>query len=111
MTWETIQKEDFLTAQNKIQKSSDSERLKRMSSKVDGVIKHLSESRDFEHRLRALENEMEYCSKALSWIVDTMAQGSTFKPPRPPPTLRATQLRRTPSCESSVFPHKAGTLL
>lgn len=33
MTWETIQKEDFLTAQNKIQKSSDSERLKRMSAK------------------------------------------------------------------------------
>lgn len=33
MTWETIQKEDFLTAQNKIQKSSDSERLKRMSVK------------------------------------------------------------------------------
>lgn len=33
MTWETIQKEDFLTTQNKIQKSSDSERLKRMSVK------------------------------------------------------------------------------
>lgn len=33
MTWETIQKEDFLTAQNKIQKSSDSQRLKRMSVK------------------------------------------------------------------------------
>uniref|UniRef100_A0A669EK14 Transient receptor potential cation channel, subfamily M, member 4a n=1 Tax=Oreochromis niloticus TaxID=8128 RepID=A0A669EK14_ORENI len=32
-TWETIQKEDFLTARNKIQKSSDSERLKRMSAK------------------------------------------------------------------------------
>uniref|UniRef100_A0A8C5GVY5 Transient receptor potential cation channel subfamily M member 4-like n=1 Tax=Gouania willdenowi TaxID=441366 RepID=A0A8C5GVY5_GOUWI len=32
-TWEAIQKEDFLTAQNKIQKSSDSERLKRMSAK------------------------------------------------------------------------------
>uniref|UniRef100_A0A3B5L3C4 Ion transport domain-containing protein n=1 Tax=Xiphophorus couchianus TaxID=32473 RepID=A0A3B5L3C4_9TELE len=27
MTWETIQKEDFLTAQNKIQQSSDSQRL------------------------------------------------------------------------------------
>ncbi|XP_056885153.1 transient receptor potential cation channel subfamily M member 4-like [Takifugu flavidus] len=88
MTWETIQKEDFLTTQNKIQKSSDSERLKRMSVKMDGVVKHLSESRDLEHRLRALENEMEYCSNALSWIVDTLAQGSTFKPPRPPPTLR-----------------------
>ncbi|XP_022075405.2 transient receptor potential cation channel subfamily M member 4-like [Acanthochromis polyacanthus] len=88
MTWETIQKEDFLTAQNKIQKSSDSERLKRMSVKVDGLVKHLTESRDFDHRLRALENEMEYCSNALSWIVDTLAQGSTFKPPRPPPTIR-----------------------
>lgn len=33
---------------------------------------------------------MEYCSNALSWIVDTLAQGSTFKPPRPPPTLRGT---------------------
>lgn len=88
MTWETIQKEDFLTAQNTIQKSSDSERLKRMSVKVDSVLKHMTESRDFDHRLRALENEMEYCSNALSWIVDTLAQGSTFKPPRPPPTLR-----------------------
>uniref|UniRef100_A0A3Q3BV56 Ion transport domain-containing protein n=1 Tax=Haplochromis burtoni TaxID=8153 RepID=A0A3Q3BV56_HAPBU len=89
-TWETIQKEDFLTAQNKIQKSSDSERLKRMSAKVDGVLKHLSESRDFEHRLRSLENQMDYCSSALSWVVDTLAQGSTFKPPRPPPASRGT---------------------
>ncbi|XP_061563830.1 transient receptor potential cation channel subfamily M member 4-like [Cololabis saira] len=87
-TWETIRKEDFLTAQSKIQKSSDSERLKRISVKVDGVVKHLTESRDFDHRLRALETEMEYCSNALSWIVDTLAQGSTFKPPRPPPTSR-----------------------
>uniref|UniRef100_A0A3P8WYP9 Transient receptor potential cation channel, subfamily M, member 4a n=1 Tax=Cynoglossus semilaevis TaxID=244447 RepID=A0A3P8WYP9_CYNSE len=85
MTWETIQKEDFLTTQNKIQKSSDSERLKRI---VDGVLKHMSESRDFEHRIRALENEVEYCSNALSWIVDTLAQSNMFKPTRPPPTLR-----------------------
>lgn len=90
MTWETIQKEDFLTAQNKIQKSSDSERLKRMSAKLDGVVKQLTESRDFDHRLRALENEMEYCSSALSWIVDTLAQNNAFKPPRPPPTFRDT---------------------
>ncbi|XP_031595231.2 transient receptor potential cation channel subfamily M member 4-like [Oreochromis aureus] len=87
-TWETIQKEDFLTARIKIQKSSDSERLKRMSTKVDGVLKHLSESRDLEHRLRSLENQIEYCSSALNWVVDTLAQGSTFKPPRPPPALR-----------------------
>ncbi|XP_028286858.1 transient receptor potential cation channel subfamily M member 4-like [Parambassis ranga] len=97
MTWETIQKEDFLTAQSKIQKSSDSERLKRMSVKVDNVLKHVTESRDFDHRLRALENEMEYCSNALSWIVDTLAQSSTFKPPRPPPTLRDTIIHSSSS--------------
>lgn len=31
---------------------------------------------------------MEYCSSALSWIVDTLAQNNAFKPPRPPPTFR-----------------------
>ncbi|XP_043959285.1 transient receptor potential cation channel subfamily M member 4-like [Gambusia affinis] len=88
MTWETIQKEDFLTAQNKIQKSSDSERLKRMSVKMDSIAKHMTENRDLDQRLRALENEMENCSNALRWIVDTLAQGGAFKPPRPPPTFR-----------------------
>lgn len=28
-------------------------------SRMDGVLKHLSESRDIEHRLRALENEVK----------------------------------------------------
>uniref|UniRef100_A0A8C6NTU8 Transient receptor potential cation channel, subfamily M, member 4 n=1 Tax=Nothobranchius furzeri TaxID=105023 RepID=A0A8C6NTU8_NOTFU len=85
LTWETIQKEDVLTAQNKIQKSSDSERLKQISAKLDGVVKYLSEIRDIDHRLRALENEMKYCSNAHRWTVETLAQSSTFKPPRPPP--------------------------
>ncbi|XP_020779831.2 transient receptor potential cation channel subfamily M member 4-like [Boleophthalmus pectinirostris] len=88
MTWETIQKEDFLTTQNKIQKNSDSERLKRMSAKVDNVMKHLTETRDIDMRLRTLENEMEYCSNALSWIVDTLVQSGTFKPARAPPVSR-----------------------
>ncbi|XP_063337917.1 transient receptor potential cation channel subfamily M member 4-like [Pelmatolapia mariae] len=86
-TWETIQREDFLTARNKIQKSSDSERLKRMSAKVDDVLKRLTESKEFEHRLQA---QMEHYSTVLNWVVDTLAQGSTFKPPRPTPVLRDT---------------------
>lgn len=88
MTWETVQKEDFLTTQNKRNKSSDSERLKRMSVKVDTVVKHLTETRDLDLRLRSLENEMEYCSNALNWIVDTLAHSSSFKSPRPPPKSR-----------------------
>ena len=35
ITWETIQKENFLTEQSKIHRGSDSERLKRMSAKWD----------------------------------------------------------------------------
>ncbi|XP_032358536.1 transient receptor potential cation channel subfamily M member 4 [Etheostoma spectabile] len=96
MTWENIQKEDFLSAQNRLQRSSDSEKLKRMSVKVDDVLKHVTESRGFDHRLRALENEMEYCSHALSWIVDTLAQSSTFKPSRPPPTMHHPHLQVPP---------------
>ncbi|CAL1599365.1 unnamed protein product [Knipowitschia caucasica] len=88
MTWETIQKEEFLTAQSKIKKSSDSTRLKRMAVKVDNVVKHLTETRDVDMRLRALETEMEYCSNALSWIVETLAQSGSFKPARPPPPSR-----------------------
>ncbi|XP_028331625.1 transient receptor potential cation channel subfamily M member 4-like isoform X2 [Gouania willdenowi] len=90
-TWEAIQKEDFLTAQNKIQKSSDSERLKRMSAKVDGVLQNMIDrerERELDQKIRALENEMEYCSNALGWIVETLAQGGSFKPLRPPPAPR-----------------------
>ncbi|TDG98100.1 hypothetical protein EPR50_G00214710 [Perca flavescens] len=103
MTWENIQKEDFLSAQNKLQRNCDSERLKRMSVKVDDVLKNVTESRGFDHRLRVLENEMEYCSHALSWIVDTMAQGSTFKPSRPPPAIRHPRLP-VPSDSALVMP-------
>ncbi|KAJ3608430.1 hypothetical protein NHX12_025477 [Muraenolepis orangiensis] len=89
MTWESIQKEDFLSAQSKLQRGSDTERLKRMSVKVDTVLKQMSASRDYEHRLRALENEMEYCSSALGWIVDTLVQSNMSKTSRPPPAFRA----------------------
>uniref|UniRef100_A0A3P9JBU9 Histidine rich calcium binding protein n=1 Tax=Oryzias latipes TaxID=8090 RepID=A0A3P9JBU9_ORYLA len=87
-TWETIQKEDFLTARSQIKKDSDSERFKLISAKMDGIQKNVAETKDYEHRLRSLENDMEYCSKALSWIVDTLAQSNTFKHPRPPPSFR-----------------------
>uniref|UniRef100_A0A669BRF2 Transient receptor potential cation channel, subfamily M, member 4a n=1 Tax=Oreochromis niloticus TaxID=8128 RepID=A0A669BRF2_ORENI len=70
-TWETIQKEDFLTARNKIQKSSDSERLKRMSAKVDDVLKRLTESKEFEHRLQA-QVKQKHFSEALTLSFNTL---------------------------------------
>ncbi|KAJ8364315.1 hypothetical protein SKAU_G00131460 [Synaphobranchus kaupii] len=89
MTWEAIQKENLLTDQNKKQRGSDTERLKRTSAKVDGVLKQMAEIRDHDRRLRALESQMEYCCSALTWVVDTLSQSNNLtKPTRPPPKLR-----------------------
>ncbi|XP_036388183.1 transient receptor potential cation channel subfamily M member 4-like [Megalops cyprinoides] len=88
MTWEAIQKENLLTAQNKWLRGSDTERLKRTSAKVDSVLKQMAEIRDHDRRLRALESELEYCSSALSWIVEALSQSNLIKTTRPPPRIR-----------------------
>ncbi|KAG5262687.1 hypothetical protein AALO_G00277750 [Alosa alosa] len=91
MTWEGIQKENFLSDESKKQRASDSERLKRMSVKVDGMIKQMAEMRDVDHRLRALESQMEFCSSAMQWVMESLTQSNVVKSARPPPTLNETQ--------------------
>ncbi|XP_052374339.1 transient receptor potential cation channel subfamily M member 4a isoform X2 [Oncorhynchus keta] len=86
--WEAIQKENILSAQNKRERESDSERLKRTSVKVDSVLKQMVKIQDHNRRLRMLETELEYCSSALSWMVDALSQSNLIKPTRPPPILR-----------------------
>ncbi|KAJ8251090.1 hypothetical protein GJAV_G00217130 [Gymnothorax javanicus] len=92
MTWESIQKENHLSAQNKIQRESDSARLKRTSVKVDSVLKQMTEFRDHDRRLRMVEAELEYCSSALSWMVEALTQSNLIKPSAPPPTHREPSL-------------------
>ncbi|KAM9844202.1 transient receptor potential cation channel subfamily M member 4a [Aulostomus maculatus] len=87
-TWEAIQKENLLSAQNKLQRESDSARLKRTSVKVDSVLKQMAEIRDHDRRLRLLEAEMEYCCSALIWMMDALSQSNVIKADRPPPVLR-----------------------
>ncbi|KAJ3600386.1 hypothetical protein NHX12_031371, partial [Muraenolepis orangiensis] len=58
-TWEGIQKENLLSAQNKRLRESDTARLKRTSVKVDSVLKQMSEIRDHDRRLRLLESESQ----------------------------------------------------
>ncbi|XP_014047737.2 transient receptor potential cation channel subfamily M member 4a isoform X1 [Salmo salar] len=86
--WEAIQKENILSAQNKRERESDSERLKRTSVKVDSVLKQMVKIQDHDRRLRILETELEYCSSALSWMVDALSQSNLIKPTHPPPILR-----------------------
>lgn len=53
----------------------------------------------------ALYFQMDYCSSALSWVVDTLAQGSTFKPPRPPPASRG-MITKQPAIFQYCFQYK-----
>ncbi|XP_069033770.1 transient receptor potential cation channel subfamily M member 4a [Embiotoca jacksoni] len=87
-TWEAIQKENLLSAQNKRQRESDTARLKRTSVKVDSVLKQMAEIRDHDRRLRVLETELEYCCSALSWMTDALSQSTLIKADRPAPLLR-----------------------
>ncbi|XP_051741445.1 transient receptor potential cation channel subfamily M member 4a isoform X2 [Ctenopharyngodon idella] len=84
-TWESTLKENLLSTQGKKQRESDTERLKRTSTKVDSVLKQMVEVRDHDRRLRKLESEVEYCSTALSWIVEALSQSDLVKQTRPPP--------------------------
>ncbi|XP_038608576.1 transient receptor potential cation channel subfamily M member 4 isoform X1 [Tachyglossus aculeatus] len=60
LTWESVQKENFLLAQARDKRESDSERLKRMSQKVDTALKQLGRIRQYEQRLAGLEREIEF---------------------------------------------------
>ncbi|KAM8722529.1 transient receptor potential cation channel subfamily M member 4a [Acanthopagrus schlegelii] len=87
-TWEAIQKENLLSAQNKRQRESDTARLKRTSVKVDNVLKQMAEIRDHDRRLRLLESELEYCCSALSWMAEALFQSNLINTDRRPPLLR-----------------------
>ncbi|KAF4085373.1 hypothetical protein AMELA_G00117490 [Ameiurus melas] len=88
MTWENIQKENFLSAEAKKLRASDTETVKRMSVKVDGVLKQTAEIRDLDRRLRALESEMEFCSSTLIWMAEALSQSSVLKSTKAPPTRK-----------------------
>ncbi|XP_028669413.1 transient receptor potential cation channel subfamily M member 4a [Erpetoichthys calabaricus] len=88
MTWEAVQKENFLVQQNRLKRESDSERLKRTSAKVENILKSMAEIRDHDHRLKVLESEIEYCTSALSWLVESFAQNNANQFSRPPPVLK-----------------------
>lgn len=85
LTWEAVQKENYLVNIAKQKRDSDTERLRRTSQKVDTALKQLNEIKEQDRRLKALETEVEYCSKALSWIVEALQNSSTVTSDKPPP--------------------------
>ncbi|KAM4531646.1 transient receptor potential cation channel subfamily M member 4a [Odontesthes bonariensis] len=87
-TWEAIQKENVLSAQNKRMRESDTARLKRTSIKVDNVLKQMVEIRDHDRRLQLLETQLEYCCSALSWMTEALSESNVIKASRPSPLLK-----------------------
>ncbi|XP_060883276.1 transient receptor potential cation channel subfamily M member 4a [Labrus mixtus] len=86
-TWEAIQKENLLSAQNKRVRESDTARLKDTSTKVDSVLRQMSVLCDHDRRLRLLESELEYCCSALCWMTEALSLSGLLKTDRPPPLL------------------------
>ncbi|XP_065427122.1 LOW QUALITY PROTEIN: transient receptor potential cation channel subfamily M member 4 [Chrysemys picta bellii] len=88
LTWEAVQKENHLVALGRQKRDSDTERLRRTSQKVDQALKQLAEVREQERRLKTLETQMEKCTSALCWMMDTLAQSDLGKNRPAPPRLK-----------------------
>ncbi|XP_043939343.1 transient receptor potential cation channel subfamily M member 4-like isoform X2 [Protopterus annectens] len=88
MTWEAVQKENYLVQRDRLKRDSDRERLKRTSQKVDGILKNMTEIKEHDRRLKALEAELDKCTDALTWLMESMANSDLIKSSRPPPNIK-----------------------
>ncbi|KAM7058607.1 transient receptor potential cation channel subfamily M member 4 [Molossus nigricans] len=87
LTWESVQKENFLLARARDKRESDSERLKRTSQKVDLALKQLRQIREYEQRLKGLEKEVQHCSSVLGWVAEALSRSALLPPGGPPPPV------------------------
>ncbi|MGH0140020.1 UNVERIFIED_CONTAM: hypothetical protein FKN15_036686 [Acipenser sinensis] len=76
MTWETVQKENYLANLEKEKRESSEERLKKTSHKVDSLLKIIGGFKEQEKRLVTVETQIKYCSDVLSWLADCFTQSS-----------------------------------
>ncbi|XP_078093553.1 transient receptor potential cation channel subfamily M member 5-like [Mustelus asterias] len=87
MTWEAVQKENYLVSRNRIKRESNMEQLKRTALKVDSVLTYITDIREHDRRLRVLEKQVDYCTEALKWLADSLLQSDLIKNSRAPPTF------------------------
>ncbi|XP_019522858.1 PREDICTED: transient receptor potential cation channel subfamily M member 5 [Hipposideros armiger] len=79
VTWEAVQKENYLSKLEKQKRESEEEVLRKTGHRVDFIAKHLAGLREQEKRIRGLESQVNYCTVLLSSMVDTLAQGSACR--------------------------------
>uniref|UniRef100_A0AAQ4P876 Transient receptor potential cation channel, subfamily M, member 5 n=1 Tax=Gasterosteus aculeatus aculeatus TaxID=481459 RepID=A0AAQ4P876_GASAC len=94
ITWETVQKENYLAKLEHQHWESSEERLKSTSSKVQSLLKIVSGFKDQDKRLVSMDAQVRYCGEVLSWMAECFAQ-STLKcgkdAPRAPMSLSGTK--------------------
>lgn len=78
MTWETVQKENYLAKLEREQWESSEERLKTTSSKVQNLLRIVGGFKDQEKRLMSVEAQIRYCGEVLSWMAECFSL-STLK--------------------------------
>ncbi|KAF4110874.1 transient receptor potential cation channel subfamily M member 5 isoform X1 [Onychostoma macrolepis] len=84
MTWETVQKENYLAKLEHEHKESSAERLRYTSSKVQSLLRMVGGFKDQEKRMATVETEVRYCGEVLSWIAECFHK-STLKCDRDAP--------------------------
>ncbi|XP_041522791.1 transient receptor potential cation channel subfamily M member 5 [Microtus oregoni] len=78
ITWETVQKENFLSTMEKRRRDSEGEVLRKTAHRVDLIAKYIGGLREQEKRIKCLESQANYCTLLLSTMADTVAPGSTY---------------------------------
>ncbi|XP_061671141.1 transient receptor potential cation channel subfamily M member 5 isoform X4 [Syngnathoides biaculeatus] len=97
ITWETVQKENYLAKLERQQWESSEERLRSTSSKVQNMLRIISGVKDQDKRLATMEAQVRYCGEVLSWMAECFAL-STLKCGKEAPTA--------PSCMGSNDAHQ-----
>ncbi|XP_053058733.1 transient receptor potential cation channel subfamily M member 5 isoform X1 [Acinonyx jubatus] len=75
VTWETLQKESYLSRLERQRKDSKEEVLRKTAHRVDIMAKYLGGLREQEKRIKHLESQVDYCTALLS----SMAQGGSYR--------------------------------
>ncbi|XP_004852679.1 transient receptor potential cation channel subfamily M member 5 isoform X2 [Heterocephalus glaber] len=78
ITWETVQKENFLSNVEKRRRDSEGEVLRKTAHRVDLVAKYLGGLREQEKQIKCLESQVNYCTLLLSSMADTLAPGGAY---------------------------------
>ncbi|XP_027296353.1 transient receptor potential cation channel subfamily M member 5 [Cricetulus griseus] len=78
ITWEAVQKENFLSAMEKRRRDSEGEVLRKTAQRVDLIAKYIMGLREQEKRIKCLESQANYCMLLLSSMADTVAPGGNY---------------------------------